>query len=100
MSDTSPQHYEWVDVSANNQVLGGSGAPGDFIDTLVCVVGTAATSNVSIKDGGGTARVVLPAAVGQGIGTYTINIKARSQAGAWQVSTGAGVQVFATGTFT
>lgn len=95
-----PSHYETVAASQSDQVLGNAGAAGDFLDTLVCVVATAATSSVSIKDGGGSAISVLPAAVGAGVGTYTLSIRARSQAGPWKVTTGAGVSVVATGTFT
>lgn len=99
MSNAEPQHYETVAVSQTDQVLGNAGAAGDFLDTLVCVVATAATSTVSIKDGSGGAISVLPANVGGGVGTYTIPIKAKSQRGAWSVTTGAGVTVVATGNF-
>ena len=94
------QHYETVAASQTDQVLGNVGAPGDYIDTLVCVVATAATAQVQIKDGGGNAITVLPNSPGGGVGTYTIPIHAKSQAGAWKVTTGAGVSVIATGSFT
>jgi hypothetical protein len=94
------EHYETVAASQTDQVLGKDGAAGDYLDTLTCVVGTAATSAVSIKDGSGAAIAVLPNAVGGGIGTYVIRIAAASKAGPWSVTTGAGVTVIASGTFT
>lgn len=91
--------YETVAVSQTDQVMGGVGAAGDLLESLICVVGTAATSQVQIKDGGGSAITVLPNAVGQGIGTYPIYLNIRSYAGPWKVTTGAGVTVIAIGTF-
>lgn len=100
MSNAAPSHHEEVAAGASDQVLGGTGAAGDFLDTITCVVATAATSAVSIKDGGGSAISVLPAAVGAGIGTYCIPIKFRSQAGPIKVTCGAGVSAICTGNFT
>lgn len=100
MSDTSPQHYETVAASQTDQVLGNAGAAGDFIDTLTLVVATAATAATSIKDGGGSSISVFPNSPGGGVGTYVLPMKMRSQAGPWKVTTGAGVSVIASGTFT
>lgn len=105
MSDSTPLYkdsYETVIASQTDQALGPSGDTGDRLFSLVCVVTTAATSQVQIKDGGGSAIEVLPNNVGEGIGTYTINFGSlgiRSTAGAWQVTTGAGVAVVAVGAF-
>jgi hypothetical protein len=100
MSHYAPSHYETIAASQTDQVMGNAGAAGDFLDTLICVVATAATSTVSLKDGGGSSISILPAAVGQGIGTYSIPVRMRSQAGPWKVTTGAGVSVIAVGNFT
>lgn len=95
-----PVQYETVAVSQTDQVMGPTGATGDYLSHLVCVVATAATSAVSIKDGGGSAISVLPANVGGGVGTYTVALGLTSTAGAWKVTTGAGVTVIAVGNFT
>lgn len=92
--------YETVAASQTDQVLGATGATGDHLEGLVCVVSTAATAQVQIKDGNGSAFTVFPNNPGGGIGTYYVPIKARSLAGAWKVTTAAGVAVFATGNFT
>lgn len=92
--------YEAVAASQSNQVLGATGAAGDYLGRLVCVVSTAATAQVQIKDGSNSAITVLPNSPGGGIGTYVIPLGLKSTTGAWQVTTGAGVAVIACGAFT
>jgi len=94
--------YEHVAASSSAQVLGGTGAVGDYLHRLICTVTTAATGNVVIVDGTGTGiltHTVLPASPGGGIGVYNIEINAVSANGAWKVTTGAGVEVMAVGIF-
>lgn len=92
--------YETVAANQTDQVLGATGAAGDYLESLVCVVATAATSQVQIKDGAGSAITVLPNNVGAGVGTVVIRLGVLSSNGAWKVSTGAGVSVVAVGKFT
>jgi hypothetical protein len=95
--------YEHVAASSSAQVLGGTGAIGDYIHRLVCTVSTALTSTVQIVDGTGAGiltHTVLPAAVGGGIGVYNIELNVVSANGAWKITTGAGVEVMAVGIFT
>jgi hypothetical protein len=91
--------YEHVAASQTLQTLGGTGAAGDYIHRLVCTVTTAATASVVIKDGSGSTHTVLPNSPGGGIGNYNIEMNAVSRNGAWQVTTGAGVEVLAIGVF-
>ena len=91
--------YETVAASQTDQVLGYTGAAGDYLEGLICVVTTAATSQVDIQDGSGSAITVFPANPGSGIGSYYVPVGVRSQNGAWSVTTGAGVSVIATGVF-
>ena len=94
--------YEHVPVSASAQVLGGTGAIGDYLHRLICTVTTAATGNVVLVDGTGVGiltHTVLPALAGTGINVYNIEINAASTTGAWKVTTGAGVEVMAVGIF-
>ena len=93
-------HYETVAAGQSDQALGATGAAGDYLEGLVLVVATAATAATSIKDGGGSSISVFPNSPGGGVGTYYVPIKARSTAGAWKVTTGAGVSALATGNFT
>jgi hypothetical protein len=95
--------YETVAVSQTDQILGATGAVGDYLESLICVVATAATSQVQIKDGNGSAILILPNAVGAGVGTYTIPvglISINATTPGWKVTTAAGVSVIGTGRFT
>ena len=95
--------YETVAASQTAQVLGTTGAVGDYLHRLICTVSTAATSVVQIVDGTGTGiltHTILPNAVGDGIGVYNIELNTVSANGAWKVTTGAGVEVMAVGIFT
>lgn len=91
--------YEAVAASQNNQAMGVAGAIGDVLQRLICVVTTAATAQVQIKDGSGTAITVLPNSPGGGVGTYVIELGVVSLSGAWQITTAAGVAVLAVGSF-
>lgn len=91
--------YEVAPASATT-ALGTNGATGDFIAGLLCVVTTAATSQVQLRDGAsGTPFMVLPNNVGGGVGTYSLPIGLTSRSGAWYVIAAAGVSVVAIGKF-
>jgi hypothetical protein len=94
--------YEHVAASQTAQVLGATGAKGDYLHRLICTVTTAASGNVVIVDGSGTGiltHTVLPASAGTGVNVYNIEVNAVSADGAWKVTTGAGVEVMAVGIF-
>ena len=89
--------YEHVAPSVAAQVLGTAGSVGDYLTRLIITVTTAATSTVTITDGGLVAHTITPA--NTPIGVYSVLIGARSADGAWKVTTGAGVEVLAVGQF-
>ena len=62
MSIVSPNRYPYETVAASQtaQVLGGTGAVGDYLHRLVVTVNTAATGTVSVLDGS-TAVMAVPA---------------------------------------
>lgn len=91
--------YETVAASQTDQVLGNTGAAGDYLGKLIIVVTTAATAQVQIKDGSGSAITVFPNSPGSGIGTYVLSVGLLSTSGAWKVTTGAGSSVIACGLF-
>ena len=95
--------YETVAASQTDQILGATGAKDDWLARLICVVTTAATAQVQIKDGNGSAITVLPNSPGGGIGTYVIEVGAKAvnaTTPGWKVTTGAGVAVLGVGSFT
>jgi hypothetical protein len=89
--------YEHVALSQTGQVLGTTGATGDYLHRLVITVGTAATSTVSVLDGA-TSHVLVQA--NTPIGVYSIEMNTFSKNGAWSITTGAGAEVLAMGNFT
>lgn len=88
--------YETVAASQTGQVLGTSGATGDYIHRLIVSVATAASGTVTLIDG--STSIVITAA-NTPIGVYTVDLGMRSATGAWSVTTGAGATVIAVGRF-
>jgi len=99
---TIPAGTEWIPVAASQSAtaLSATGAAGDILLRVVCVVATAATAQVQIQDGAsGTPRTILPNSPGGGIGTYSVELGVQSSAGGWYVITAAGVSIIAIGQF-
>lgn len=90
--------YETVAASQTTQVLGASGAVGDYLERLIITVSTSATSTVQIKDGSNTAVTIVPANHTT-LTCLSIEVGAVSTSGAWQITTGAGASVIAIGAF-
>ena len=89
--------YEHVGASQTAQVLGTTGAIGDYLHRLVITVSATATSTVSLLDNN-TSHVLV--AANTAIGVYSIEINTFSKIGAWKITTGAGAEVLAMGNFT
>ena len=83
-------------ASQTAQVLGGTGAAGDYLHRIVVNVATAATSTVSVIDGSTT---VLAVPANTPIGSYSLELNLAAATGPWKVTTGAGVTVLAVGLF-
>ena len=90
--------YEVVAASQIGQVLGNTGATGDFLHRVVVNVTTTLTSAFSIIDGSTTILTVANSILANGV--YNLEFNAASQNGAWKITTGAGVSVIGIGTFT
>ena len=89
--------YEHVAASATAQVLGSTGATGDYLHRLIITVSTSLTGTVALLDN--NASHVLVAA-NSAIGVYSVEVNSKSVNGAWKVTTGAGAEVLAIGNFT
>ena len=99
----SRNEYEFVAASQTNQVLGaGAGAIGDYCEHLLVIPLTTSPGNVQLKDGAGTAMTVFAGGASSvtSLVPFNIYVGAASVAGAWQVTTGANVQVIAAGNYT
>ncbi len=90
--------YETVAASQTGQVLGGTGAKGDYLHRLVISVVTVATAGVTVIDGS-TSIVVLTGAATNVPGIYSVEMNMASASGAWSITTGAGATVVAVGIF-
>lgn len=88
--------YETVAASQTAQVLGGTGATGDYLHRLIVNVTTPATGTVTLIDGA-TSIALVPATTAAG--AYSVAIEAQSATGSWKVTTGAGASVMAIGIF-
>lgn len=99
MSIVSPNRYPYETVAASQtaQVLGGTGAVGDYLHRIVVSVSTSLTSTVSVLDNS-TTVLAIPASTP--VGVYSLEINAASASGPWKITTGAGVTVLAVGFFT
>ena len=99
MSIVSPNRYPYETVAASQtaQVLGGTGAVGDYLHRIVVTVTTTGTSTLSVIDGSTT---VLTMAANTPVGVYSLEINAAAAIGPWKITTGAGATVMAVGFFT
>jgi hypothetical protein len=89
--------YEHVAASATAQVLGATGAAGDYLHRLIITVSTSLTGTVALLDNNAS-HVLL--AANSAIGVYSVEVNSKSVNGAWKVTTGAGAEVLAIGNFT
>lgn len=95
--------YQYQDIPrvSINVTLGSTGALGDWLELLLCMVSTAGGARVSVRDGTvGEVINLIPQTPGPGIGPYHIVFGYPSRHGAWQISTDSGVSVRASGIFT
>lgn len=98
----STGEYETVAAGQTDQVLGATGATGDFLQRLVIVPATTSPGNVLIQDGAGTEITVFAGGASSvsNLVPITADLGINSAAGAWSVTTGANVSVIAVGNFT
>lgn len=94
--------YETVAASQTDQALGATGAVGDHLVGLLIVPATTSPGTVSIKDGSGSAITVFVggATSVSNLTPFFAQLRIKSTAGPWKVTTGANVSVIAVGDFT
>lgn len=97
--------YKTVAASQTNQVLGVSGAQGDYLSGLLVIPGTTSPGAVSVKDGNGPDIVLFTGGASSvsNLIPFFIPIGAKSVSATtpgWKVTTGAAVSVMAVGDFT
>lgn len=94
--------YETVAASQTAQVMGATGAIGDYIDSILVIPALVACGVVTLLDG----ATSIPVFVGGGTTAladakpFLIPLKLTSVVGAWKITTGASVSCIGIGVFT
>lgn len=93
--------YETVAASQTAQVLGATGATGDYLSGLLVIPATTSPGNVLLLDNAISITVFAGGASSVlSLIPFFIPIGAKSVSGAWKVTTGANVSVVGVGQFT
>jgi hypothetical protein len=99
--DTPGATYEVVAAGQAAQVLGTTGAVGDYLTGLLIIPANVNPGVVQIIDGGTTITVFVGGAASVStLIPFFVPVEAISRNAAWKVTTGADVSVLATGRFT
>jgi hypothetical protein len=92
--------YETVAASQTAQVLGGTGATGDYLAGVLIVPATTSPGNVIILDNAISITIFAGGASSvQSLAPIFVPLRMTSVSGAWKVTTGADVSVVAIGNF-
>jgi hypothetical protein len=101
VDDFGVGEYETVAASQTAQVIGATGAAGDFISGLLVTPANTSPGNVIILDNATSITVFAGGASSvSNLVPFFIPLGMRSVSGAWKVTTGADVSVIAMGNFT
>lgn len=98
----SAGHYETVAASQTDQVMGVTGATGDFLAGVLIVPATTSPGVVQIKDGAGSAITIFTGGASSVLELvpFFVPVGLRSTGGAWKLTTGLAVSAIGVGTFT
>jgi hypothetical protein len=94
-------HYEPVAASQTDQMMGATGAAGDYLAAVIIIPTTTSPGAVSIEDGstntvifdGGASSVSNLAPIRLDLGIYSVS-------GGWEITTGSNVRAIGIGSFT
>jgi len=101
ITDFSSGEYETVAASQTAQVIGATGAVGDYIAGLLVIPATTSPGNVLLLDDATSITVFAGGASSvSNLVPFFIPLGIKSVSGAWKVTTGANVSVVAVGNFT
>lgn len=101
LADLVAGNYETVAASQTDQVLGATGAAGDYLAGLLVIPATTSPGAISIEDDDTNFTVFTGGAASvSNLVPFYIPLGIVSVNGAWEVTTGANVSVVAIGNFT
>lgn len=98
-----PVDYEPVAASQTDQILGATGAVGDYLSHLLIIPATTGAGNVSIKDGNGSSISVFVSGTLPSLVPFVVpwgGACVNSTTPGWKVTTGANVSAVGFGNFT
>jgi hypothetical protein len=93
--------YETVAASQTDQMMGASGAVGDYLAGVLIIPATTSPGAVSIEDG--ATNIVVFAGGASSVSNlvpFMIPLGIKSVSGGWEITTGANVSAIAVGNFT
>ncbi|MCW5737800.1 MAG: hypothetical protein KIS73_27010 [Enhydrobacter sp.] len=101
----SSVHYETVAASQSDQIMGATGAVGDYLAGVLIIPTTLSPGAVSIKDGNGSGITIFAGGVGSitTLHPFFVPIGARCVAATtpgWKITTGANMSAIGLGSFT
>jgi hypothetical protein len=101
MADLKVFDFETVAASQTAQVLGGTGANGDYLARLIIIPASVSPGAVALLDGT-TSINILPGGTNSltELKPITVEIQTLSATGPWKVTTGTNVSVIGIGDFT
>ncbi|MCW5737021.1 MAG: hypothetical protein KIS73_23045 [Enhydrobacter sp.] len=96
--------YETVAASQSDQVMGATGAVGDYLAGVLIVPATLSPGAVSIKDGNGSAITIFAGGSGSIVTLHPFFVPVGARAFAattpgWKITTGANVSALGIGAF-
>lgn len=100
---TEGGEYETVAASQTDQVLGATGAAGDYFDSILIVPATTSPGAVSIKDGSGGSSITIFTGGATSVSNlvpFAVSLGLRATSTGWRVTTGANVSAIGIGNFT
>jgi hypothetical protein len=101
ITDISNAEYETVAASQTAQVIGATGATGDYISHITVTPTTLSPGVVTLLDNATSIAVFAGGATSlSNLAPFTIVLGAKSTSGAWKLTTGAGLSCIAFGNFT
>ena len=102
LTDFGAGEYETVAASQTDQVMGATGATGDYLSGILIIPGTTSPGAVSIKDGSGSSISIFAGGASSvsNLVPFFVPLGIKSTSGAWKVTTGSNVTAIGIGNFT
>lgn len=91
--------YETVAASQTDQVMGGLGAAGDYLERIVIQPAATNAGTCTVKDGS-TVIYTFTSGTLADLSPMVVDFGVKSVSGAWKITTGASVAILAFGDFT